>query len=85
MTDLDPVIHAPLRLRLCSMLSAVDAIEFATLREPLVEAGYVTSRKETVSGRRTTWISLTRRGRTALRHHLAALQTLIDDARIESP
>jgi DNA-binding MarR family transcriptional regulator len=94
MTELDPVIHAPTRLRLCSMLSAVDTMEFSTLRDrlevadsvlskhvsTLIEAGYATSRKESIGGRRTTWIALTRPGRTALRNHLTALQALIDSA-----
>lgn len=94
MNDLDPVIHAPLRLRLCSMLSVLDEAEFSMLRDrldvsdsvlskhvsTLVDVGYVTSTKGRVGTRRTTWISLTRRGRTALRRHLAALQDLIDAA-----
>ncbi|MFN0089445.1 MAG: transcriptional regulator, partial [Acidimicrobiales bacterium] len=77
-----------------SLLSAVDALEFSNLRtrldvadsvlskhiSTLVEAGYATSRKESIGGRRTTWIALTRHGRTALRNHLAALQALIDSA-----
>lgn len=92
MSEFDPVIHAPVRLRLCSMLAAVDEAEFATLRDrldvadsvlskhvtTLAEAGYVSSRKGSVGGRRTTWIGLTRAGRKALRTHLDALQALID-------
>jgi DNA-binding MarR family transcriptional regulator len=98
MPELDPVIHAPLRLRLCSVLSAVDAVEFSNLRDrlnvadsvlskhvsTLVDAGYATSRKESLDGRRTTWIALTRQGRAALRKHLAALQALIDDAQVSA-
>lgn len=94
MTELNPIIHAPVRLRLCSVLSAVDAAEFQTLRDhlcvadsvlskhtsTLVEAGYVTTKKDTIDGRRTTWISLTRRGHKALRHHIEALQELIEEA-----
>jgi DNA-binding MarR family transcriptional regulator len=94
MTELDPIIHAPIRLRLCSMLSVVESAEFSTLRDrldvadsvlskhisTLVDAGYATSRKESIGGRRTTWIALTRAGRAALRNHLAALQDLIDNA-----
>lgn len=92
MSELDPVIHAPIRLRLCSMLAVVDDAEFATLRDrlevadsvlskhvaTLTEAGYVTNKKGSVAGRRTTWIGLTRSGRHALKAHLQALQALID-------
>ena len=94
MSELDPVVHAPLRLRLCSMLSVVDEAEFQTLRDHLdvadsvlskhtsvlVDAGYATSRKASVDGRRTTWIALTRTGRKALRQHLQALQELVSSA-----
>lgn len=92
MIALDPVIHAPIRLRLCSLLAVVETAEFVTLSErlgvadsvlskhvtTLVEAGYATSKKGTVNGRRTTWIALTRTGGKALRVHLDALQALID-------
>jgi DNA-binding MarR family transcriptional regulator len=43
----------------------------------LANAGYVKSRKGTHRGRRTTWISLTARGRTALSTHVALLRELI--------
>ena len=39
--------------------------------------GYVNSRKGIHAGRRTTWISLTAAGRTALNTHVAALRELI--------
>jgi DNA-binding MarR family transcriptional regulator len=92
MTGLDPLIHAPARLRLLTTLTAVSEAEFSTIREALdvsdsvlskhisalATAGYVRSRKGTVEGRRTTWIGLTNIGRTALRHHVAALRQLID-------
>lgn len=92
MTDLDPVIHAPLRLRLVAMLSAVDELEFARAREELqvsdsvlskhvstlAEAGYVRVKKPSVSGRRVTRLGLTRAGRTAYRDYRAALQAILD-------
>lgn len=94
MSGLDPTIHAPARLRLCAMLSAVDELEFAKARDALevsdsvlskhvaalAEAGYAKARKEALGGRRTTWLSLTRTGRAALALHLAALQAVIDAA-----
>lgn len=92
MNEIDPVIHAPARLRLCSMLSVVDTAQFATMRErlevsdsvlskhvaALVDAGYVAVRKGSFDGRRTTWLSLTSRGRTSLAAHVAALRAVID-------
>ena len=91
MADLDPTIHAPARLRLMTMLTVVAEAEFATLRDgldvsdsvlskhvaALVEVGYVRSRKGVHAGRRTTWISMTTKGRRALRDHVAALRALI--------
>ncbi len=92
MGGLDPLIHAPARLQVVTTLSAVSEAEFATLRSALevsdsvlskhisalAEAGYVRSRKDVRAGRRTTWVSLTRTGRTALREHVAALRRMID-------
>jgi DNA-binding MarR family transcriptional regulator len=92
MADLDPLIHAPARLQLLTTLSAVSEAEFTTLRavlqvsdsvlskhvSALAAAGYLRSRKGVQAGRRTTWITLTTTGRTALRQHVAALRQLID-------
>lgn len=92
MSDLDPLIHPPARLQLMTMLTAVSDAEFVTLRDALgvsdsvlskhvsamADAGYVTSRKGVVTGRRTTWVSLTKVGDRALRSHTAALRALID-------
>ena len=91
MADLDPTIHAPARLKLMTMLTVVSEAEFATLRDglevsdsvlskhvaALVEVGYVRSRKGVHAGRRTTWISMTTKGRRALGDHVAALRALI--------
>jgi DNA-binding MarR family transcriptional regulator len=91
--DLDPVLQAPARLKLMTMLTAVSEAEFATLRENLAVSdsvlskhvsalaadGFVRSRKGVHAGRRTTWISLTPTGRAALRSHVAALRALIAD------
>ena len=92
MAEFDPLIHAPARLQAMTTLSAVSEAEFATLREALevsdsvlskhlaalAEAGYVRLRKGARDGRRTTWITLTKEGRKALRQHVAALRKLID-------
>ena len=87
---LDPLIHAPARLRLCALLCAVTEAEFSVLRDELAlsdsvlskhvgalaEAGYVRSRKASREGRRTTWLSITGKGAKAFRGHVAALQAL---------
>ncbi|SDP58740.1 Winged helix DNA-binding domain-containing protein [Pedococcus dokdonensis] len=92
MAGLDPLIHAPARLQVMTTLSAVSEAEFATLREALevsdsvlskhlsalAAAGYVRLRKGALSGRRTTWISMTGNGRKALRGHVTALRQMID-------
>jgi DNA-binding MarR family transcriptional regulator len=91
MADLDPHIHSPARLRLMTMLTAVSEVEFATLRDGLEVSdsvlskhvaalngvGYVRSRKGVHKGRRTTWISLTAKGRRALGDHVATLREII--------
>ena len=92
MTRLDPQIHPPARLQLVTMLTAVSEAEFSTLRDALgvsdsvlskhvsalAAVGYLASRKGTRAGRRTTWVRLTPRGRTAVRAHVAALRELIE-------
>lgn len=86
----DAVIHAPGRLQICAILSAVDEAEFALLREQLQvsdsvlskhlkqleEAGYVRSRKQALHGRARTWLALTSSGRSVFAAHVAELQRL---------
>jgi DNA-binding MarR family transcriptional regulator len=92
MADLDANVVAPARLKLLTMLTAVSEAEFATIRDALgvsdsvlskhisalEDVGYVRRRKGVHRGRRTTWVALTPRGRTALSAHVAALRLLID-------
>jgi DNA-binding MarR family transcriptional regulator len=89
----DPALQPPARLALMTMLTTVSQVEFATVRErldvsdsvlskhisALVALGYVKSAKGTHVGRRTTRISLTSKGRSALSTHVAALRALIAD------
>lgn len=91
MEDLDANIVAPARLELLTMLTAVSEAEFWTIRDSLQvsdsvlskhiaaleNVDYVKRRKGVHRGRRTTWISLTPRGREALSAHVAALRALI--------
>jgi len=93
MADLDPHLQAPARLKLVTMLTAVSEAEFATVRgrldvsdsvlskhlSALGDAGYVRVRKGVHQGRRTTWVSLTARGRRAVGVHVSALRRLIAD------
>ena len=86
----DPVIHAPGRLQICAMLSAVDQAEFATVRDAIAvsdsvmskhlklleDAGYVTLRKSPFNGRSRTWLALTANGRKAFAAHVAELNRL---------
>jgi DNA-binding MarR family transcriptional regulator len=93
---LDPVIHAPLRLQVCAILSAVDEAEFALVREEtgvsesvlskhvkqLEEAGYVRIRKAVAASRQRTWLALTPAGRRAFADHIDMLTRLAATARI---
>ena len=92
MAELDANVVAPARLKLLTTLTAVSEAEFATIRDTLQvsdsvlskhvaaleHVDYVKRRKGVHRGRRTTWISLTPRGRAALSAHVAALRALID-------
>jgi len=74
-----------------TMLTTVSRVEFVTVRErlevsdsvlskhvsALSAVGYVKSHKGTHAGRRTTWLSITSEGRSALSAHVAALRDLI--------
>ena len=87
---LDPLIHAPVRLQICAILTATDEAEFALVREEtgvsesvlskqvklLEEAGYVAVRKATLASRQRTWLSLTASGRAAFAAHMQALTRL---------
>lgn len=86
----DELIHAPLRLQICAMLAPVQALGFADIRDSLeisdsvlskhlsalAEAGYVMVSRVRANSRSRRQIALTKRGRAALRGHLAALQAI---------
>jgi DNA-binding MarR family transcriptional regulator len=92
--ELDEHVVAPARLKLLVALTAVTEAEFSTVRDSLEVSdsvlskhltalegvNYVKRRKGVHRGRRTTWISLTPRGRRALNTHITALQALIGSA-----
>lgn len=90
-TELNEVIHAPHRLRICAFLQATDQAEFGAVRDMLgvadsvaskhlkvlETAGYVKISKPTGHGRVRTWVELTPAGRRAYADHVAALQSLV--------
>jgi DNA-binding MarR family transcriptional regulator len=92
MGELDPHVVAPARLKLMTTLTGVSQAEFSTIRDALdvsdsvlskhlaalEDVGYVKRRKGLHQGRRTTWVSLTSRGRQALSAHVVELRALID-------
>jgi DNA-binding MarR family transcriptional regulator len=93
MDDWDSTLQPPARLALMTMLTTVSRAEFVTVRDrlqvsdsvlskhvsALSAVGYVKSHKGTHAGRRTTWLSLTSKGRSALSSHVSALRALIAD------
>ncbi|QEV99342.1 helix-turn-helix domain-containing protein [Microbacterium caowuchunii] len=92
--DFDEIIHAPNRLRICSILAEVHEAEFGTLRDALAlsdsvlskhlkvleDARYIELRKGTVATRTRTWAGLTKEGRVAFKGHIAVLRTLAASA-----
>jgi DNA-binding MarR family transcriptional regulator len=87
----DETVHAPNRLQICAILSAVDSADFATVREGLGvadsvlskhvrilhEAGYIEVRKAARASRVRTSLSLTEAGRAAYDGHVAALRSIV--------
>lgn len=83
-------IHAPTRLRICSILAEVGEAEFGVLRDALSlsdsvlskhvkvleQAGFVTLRKGSVHGRTRTWVALSKAGQTAFKAHVHELRRL---------
>jgi DNA-binding MarR family transcriptional regulator len=84
------VIHAPLRLRICGMLAAVENMEFSAIKDQLGvadsvlskhltrlgDAGFLWSWKTTSAGRARTWLALTPVGREAFAAHIEALREI---------
>jgi len=91
LSGLDRLLEHRVRLAVCVLLSRSDQVSFsrllgltgetngnlgANLRR-LEEAGYITVRKEFADRRPVSWYRLTRQGRSALKGHIAALDTLL--------
>lgn len=91
MDELDPVIHAPKRLRIMALLAAAE-VEFAYLQErldlsapdlskqmrALTEAGYIKANKTGKGPGSSTWYRLTRAGRLAYEDYVASMRALLD-------
>ncbi|GAA4597204.1 transcriptional regulator [Planotetraspora phitsanulokensis] len=89
--ELDPVIHAPTRLQIVSVLAAAEEAEFGFVRDTLgvsdsvlskhasalETAGYVRIRKGYVGKRPRTWFSLTEQGRSAFADYVRNLQKIV--------
>lgn len=86
----DELIHAPVRLQICAMLSPVRSLPFSDIRDSLevsdsvlskhlstlAVAGYVEVSRVRADSRSRRQVTLSEPGRTALRGHLAALQVI---------
>ncbi|MEO3782200.1 transcriptional regulator [Actinocorallia sp. B10E7] len=89
--NLDPVIHAPARLQIMSLLAAATEAEFSFVRDTLEisdsalskhassleAAGYIEIRKGHVGKRPRTWLKLTDRGREAFGSYVETLQRIV--------
>ncbi len=89
--ELDPVVHAPLRLAVLTILSRLEQADFAYLKEfteatdgnlsvhlgRLEKAGYVKSKKQFVSRKPQTTYRLTTEGRDALLGYVRDMKKLL--------
>ncbi|MFG1825784.1 winged helix-turn-helix domain-containing protein [Microbispora bryophytorum] len=89
--ELDPVIHAPTRLQIVSLLAAAEEAEFGFVRDTvgvsdsvlskhgsaLEAAGYVAVRKGYVGKRPKTWFKLTGKGLAAFTAYVENLQRIV--------
>lgn len=86
------VIHAPVRLRICALLDAVEQVEFGLVQEQLevsasvlskhvsvlMDAGYVNQRRAVRDTRQRVWLQLTKSGRLAYQAHVTALRAIVE-------
>jgi DNA-binding MarR family transcriptional regulator len=92
-SDIDPLIHAPTRLKIMAYLSIVESADFTFLMRQtgltrgnlsvnlrkLEEAGYVRITKEFVDRIPRTLIRLTNDGRQAIQTYRENMQTVLND------
>ena len=93
-SSFDELIHAPNRLKICSILAPTGSVEFQVIRDMLQvsdsvlskhirhleNAGYVKQRKGSANGRKRSWVYLTTSGRQAFKNHVKELQLLIENS-----
>lgn len=93
--ELDPLLHDRARLRIVSVLAAVESLPFTELRDQLdmtdgnlsvhlqklEEKGYVATSKQFVGRRPQTTCRLTRSGRLAFTRYLDHLQAIVEQGR----
>jgi len=91
--DIDPLIHAPTRLKIMAYLSIVESADFTFLMQQtgltrgnlsvnlrkLEEAGYVSITKEFVDRIPRTLIRLTADGRQAIQVYRDNMRSVLDD------
>lgn len=95
--DLDDDVHQRVRLGILATLSGVARADFAHLKrelgvtdgnlgrhlEVLSQAGLVKLSRDTSGNRPRTWVSVTPRGRKALRKQITALRKIMDQVKSE--
>ncbi|MCL2534091.1 MAG: transcriptional regulator [Nocardiaceae bacterium] len=91
---LDDVVHQRTRLGILAVLSEADSVDFVFIRQTLgltagnlsrhltvlSDARLIAIDKKESAGRARTWVSITKRGRTALEAELAILRQLVEAA-----
>ncbi len=89
--NLDPIIHAPTRLAILSILITVENANFTFLKEStgttdgnlsthltkLEESGYVSIEKKFVGKKPQTTCAITKKGRTAFEKYLEQLEQIV--------
>jgi DNA-binding MarR family transcriptional regulator len=97
-TDIDPLIHAPTRLKIMAYLSIVESADFTFLMNQtgltrgnlsvnlrkLEDVGYVSIKKEFVDRVPRTLIRLTGDGRQAIQNYRENMQVVLNDLLGES-
>jgi DNA-binding HxlR family transcriptional regulator len=96
--DLDPIIHAPIRLAVMSALGAVEGADFTFLKESigvtdgnlsthlakLESIGYIVIRKTFQGKKPKTTCSITKKGRKAFLDYLDGLERIVRDQKTQS-
>jgi DNA-binding MarR family transcriptional regulator len=92
-SDIDPLVHAPTRLKILAYLSIVESADFTFLMRQtgltrgnlsvnlrkLEEAGYISITKEFVDRIPRTLVRLTDEGRQAIQAYRDNMQTVLND------